>query len=69
MNFNGAYNCSGDNDALQCKLSCPSGVEVSGQFASVYRCNYENGYFEPTTIPECKYCELSTITRNGMELI
>lgn len=58
MNFNGAYNCSGDSEALQCTLRCPNGVEVVGQFASVYTCNYENGLFEPTSIPECKYGEL-----------
>lgn len=65
MNFNGAYNCSGDNEALQCTLSCPSGVEVVGQFASVYTCSYENGFFEPTQIPECKYSELRTNSQGG----
>lgn len=67
MNFNGAYNCSGDNEVLQCTLSCPSGVEIDGQLAPVYKCNYANGFFEPTPIPVCKYSEFSDL-RQELEL-
>lgn len=55
IEFNGAYNCSGNNDVLRCSLSCPEGVEFSSQPMSEYVCKYEEGKFLPLPIPQCKY--------------
>lgn len=55
MKFNGAYNCSGDNDVFKCKLSCPQGIEFDSTPAAEYVCLYEKGYFTPSPIPMCKY--------------
>lgn len=55
MQFNGAYNCSGDNNHIACALSCPQGVEFEFPPQSKYICLYEKGYFEPTTIPKCLF--------------
>lgn len=55
LDFNGAYNCSGDNNHIACVLSCPQGVEFEYPPHSKYICMYEKGYFEPSTIPKCKF--------------
>lgn len=57
LNFNGAYNCSGDNEAFRCSISCPEGVEFTSLPANEYVCEYENGYFTPTLIPNCNFSE------------
>lgn len=58
IGFNGAYNCSGNNDLLRCSLACPAGIEFSSQPAPEYVCKYEEGEFRPTPVPQCKYSEL-----------
>ncbi|XP_031619378.1 hemocytin isoform X2 [Contarinia nasturtii] len=55
IEFNGAYSCSGDNDALRCKLSCIEGVAFSFPPAAEYVCEYEKGYFTPSPVPRCNY--------------
>lgn len=55
IDFNGAYSCSGDNNALRCKLSCPEGVTFSSPPAAEYVCEYENGYFLPKIVTQCNY--------------
>lgn len=55
LQFNGAYNCSGDNDHIGCVLSCPNGVEFDFPPHSKYICTYERGYFEPTPTPRCQF--------------
>lgn len=57
IDFNGAYSCSGDNDAIRCKLSCPDGVTFSHPPAIEYICEYEKGYFTPSNVPRCNYSE------------
>lgn len=55
MQFNGAYNCSGDNNRIRCILSCPHGVDFDFKPAAQYTCTYESGYFEPASIPKCQF--------------
>ncbi|KAG4071830.1 hypothetical protein HA402_005991 [Bradysia odoriphaga] len=55
LQFNGAYNCSGDNNHIACVLSCPQGVEFEYPPQSKYICMYEKGHFEPSTVPKCKF--------------
>lgn len=62
INFNGAYNCSGDNNALRCRLSCPQGVEFSSLPAAEYVCEYEKGFFEPSNVPQCNYGKFQTVS-------
>lgn len=53
--FNGAFNCSGDNEHMRCALSCPNSIEFDGVPAPQYTCAYEQGVFLPALIPQCKY--------------
>lgn len=56
LNFNGAFNCSGDNEALRCVCICPHGVKPDGPLAPLYTCEYSKGYFDFTP-PKCNFCE------------
>lgn len=67
MNFNGAYSCSGDSEIFRCKLTCPDGIAFLSEPASEYVCQYEQGYFMPTTIPQCNFSAGMEIVR-GAEL-
>lgn len=60
MNFNGAFNCSGDNEVFRCTLSCPIGIQFTSEVASVYTCTYEKGYYSPAVIPQCNYSKKSS---------
>lgn len=62
MNFNGAYQCSGDSLSLRCKLTCPAGIVFLSQPAAEYICQYDQGYFVPTLITQCNFTA-------GMEMI
>lgn len=55
MNFNGAYQCSGDSFSLRCKLTCPAGIAFLSQSATEYICQYDQGYFVPTLTPQCNF--------------
>lgn len=57
MNFNGSYNCSGDNEFLRCKLRCPENVNFLTQPADEYVCEFANGVFTPAIVPQCNYSE------------
>ncbi|XP_044006095.1 hemocytin [Aphidius gifuensis] len=55
LNFNGAYKCKGDAHAYSCVLDCSQpGIEFTFPPATEYICTYDNGYFEPQPIPQCK---------------
>lgn len=53
LNFNGAYNCSGTGDVLNCSIFCPKGISLEYAAAPVYSCNYANGEFLPRAVPQC----------------
>lgn len=55
LQFNGGYNCSGDQASLSCVLKCAEGMEFSSLPAPVYTCLYQNGFFLPTPIPQCVF--------------
>lgn len=63
MNFNGAYQCSGDSLSLLCKLSCPVGIAFLSQPANEYICQYDQGYFMPALIPQCNFTKEMEIIR------
>lgn len=53
LQFNGGYNCSGDQVGLICSLSCPEGMTFETRPSSVYSCLYEEARFQPSPIPQC----------------
>lgn len=54
LNFNGGYNCSGNQETLSCSLFCPDGVQFSKQPEPYYTCSYSNGRFESKfAMPQC----------------
>ena len=53
LNFNGAYNCSGDGVKSWCVLSCPPGVDFSSPPQPHYVCHYQHGVFQPQPVPTC----------------
>lgn len=55
MQFNGAYNCTGDNTKLRCSISCPAGVGFEFQPAREYVCTYATGKYMPETVPQCQF--------------
>lgn len=57
LQFNGAYNCTGDNDQIKCVLSCPQSVSFEYPPAAQYICRYEKGQYEPSITPKCNYCK------------
>ncbi|XP_065200216.1 hemocytin isoform X2 [Planococcus citri] len=54
LNFNGNYNCSGDELQFSCELSCPLGMVPEVKFNSKYTCLYSEGKFTPTDVPQCQ---------------
>lgn len=56
LNFNGAFNCSGDNEALRCVCTCPHGVKFDGPVAPFYTCQYSKGHFDFQP-PTCNFCK------------
>ena len=57
LNFNGAYNCSGTGDVLNCNIFCAKGVNLEYEAASLYSCNYADGQFLPRDVPQCVFGE------------
>lgn len=55
LQFNGAYNCSANNDEIQCALSCPHGVTFEFPPANFYVCGYALGVFQPSPVPKCQF--------------
>ena len=54
LNFNGGYNCSGNQETLSCSLFCPDGIQFSKQPEPYYTCSYSNGRFESKfAMPQC----------------
>lgn len=61
LNFNGAYNCSGNGDLMNCKVSCAKGISFEYPPADVYTCNYADGEFLPRGTPQCVFGKCSMI--------
>ena len=55
LEFNGGFNCTGTNEQFSCSLFCPDGIEFSSIPAPSYTCNYAEGTFMPTQVPQCQY--------------
>lgn len=55
LNFNGNYNCSEREDLYMCSLRCPAGMDFSSQPAISYSCDYSEGRFHPSSVPQCVF--------------
>ncbi|KAK7602195.1 hypothetical protein V9T40_009636 [Parthenolecanium corni] len=55
LNFNGGYNCTGDEEVSACHLSCPPNSSPSRPLEPVYICSYSEGIYQPNNIPQCEY--------------
>lgn len=49
---------------LNCRLTCPKGVNFEFPPAEIYTCAYATGEFSPKQVPKCAYGELWLLTRN-----
>ena len=64
LNFNGGYNCTGDQYKYSCRLFCPPGIEFSAVPEPVYVCQYEIGNFDPPVVPRCEISSNMKITKS-----
>ena len=64
LNFNGGYNCSGDQYKYSCHLFCPPGIEFSAVPEPAYVCQYEIGKFDPPVVPTCEISSNMKITKS-----
>ena len=69
LNFNGAYNCSGSGDVLNCNIFCPKGITFEYAPAALYSCNYADGGFVPKAVPQCVIGKCSMIRLHSINII
>lgn len=57
LNFNGNYNCSELGGVFSCTVSCPIGLTFQTRPSDLYSCDYSEGVFHPSSVPQCVFSE------------